>query len=114
LTDAVSGSRAVQNGGCNTRNFVFLEQGSLNAMRLSLTFAIIAGIMALDSLEVCKCQQGPVVEAFNGAPVMSRPAMPGMMPSASLQLAMQRLELPMLSWHGTSPSLASKLPRAKG
>jgi hypothetical protein len=37
-------------------------------MRLSLTFAIIAGIMALDSLED-KCQQGPFIEAFNGARV---------------------------------------------
>jgi hypothetical protein len=35
---------------------------------LSLTFAIIAGIMALDS-SGGKCQQGPVVKAFNGAPV---------------------------------------------
>jgi len=60
-------------------------------MRLSLRFAIIAGIMALESLEV-SVNRGPVVEAFNGAPAMSRPATPGMMPSASLQLATQPLE----------------------
>jgi hypothetical protein len=38
---------------------------------------------------------------------MSRPAIPGMMPSASLQLAILPLKkLPMVSRHGTSPSLA--------
>jgi len=57
-------------------------------MRLSLTFTIIAGIMALDK-SGGRCQQGAVVEAFNGA---SRPAMPGMMPSDSLQIATQPLE----------------------
>ncbi len=40
----------------------------LDAMRLSLAFAIIAGIMALYSLEV-GVNRGPVVEAFNGAPI---------------------------------------------
>jgi hypothetical protein len=62
--------------------------------------------MALDSLEV-GVNRGPLLRRSNGAPIMFRPAVPGMMPSASLQLATQPLEkLPMLSRHGTSLLLA--------
>lgn len=83
-------------------------------MRLSLAFAIIAGIVALDRLEV-SVNRDPVVEAFNGAPGMSRPGMPGMMPSASLQLATQPLEkLPMFSRHGTSPLLVQAASSSYG
>jgi hypothetical protein len=85
---------------------VLLELSSWNAMRLSLAFAFIAGIMALGSLEV-GVNRGPLLRRSTVRRFMFRPAVPGMMPSASLQLATQLLEkMPMLSRHGTSPLLA--------
>jgi hypothetical protein len=83
-------------------------------MRLSLTFAIIAGIMALDNLEV-SVNRGPLLRRSTVAPVMSKPAMPGMMPSASLQSATEPLEKlahAQLAWH--KPIARTSSLKAKG